>query len=742
MRLFHPGRRRVNISSVDTARARADRRRWIAWGLWGVNVALLIAAFVLGTFNGAAVDAEEVIFSTIAIVAVGTSSTVGAVVASRQARNAIGWLFLVFPLGLLGAILAEEYSIYTFRTNPGGLPAGEWMAWMGRWVWASNVTLPLILLLFPTGSPPSRRWRWLPVVLVSGAASLSLVSAIDPRPIIVGEEGLWRVRVATPLGVEALRAAVGPLLTIGGAITLIAAVACFAAVIVRFRQAQGDERQQLRWLAFVGSIAVGALAMLFVLELIAGGFGQTTSVASDVLWAILLLSLAVGIPAACGIAILKLHLYDLDVVIKKTVVFAVLAGAVALVYVIVVIVLGTAVTGAAVSGTFFAAVALISLALQPLRSWARRLADRLVYGRRATPYEVLSRFTERLGDLSSAEDVAPRMAQLITEGTGARSASVWLYLGRTLRREAAWPASADAEPSELPMGDGRLPSIPGASTTIPMTHRGEFLGAIALDVPASDPLTPEQERLLGELATQAGLALRNVALTADLRRQLEELDRSRKRLVTAQDEERRRLERDLHDGAQQQLVAIGVRLRLADQMIDRDSAKAHELLAAVQAESQEAIDALRDLARGIYPPVLADHGLVAALEAQARKSHVPIAIHGEGLERYPQEVEAAAYFCVLEALQNVAKYAEASRATVTLAQEDGRIRFEVSDDGTGFDPSTVRKGSGLQNMEDRLAALGGSLTVESSPRSGTTLIGRIPASSVRRVGRADLANIS
>jgi signal transduction histidine kinase len=320
------------------------------------------------------------------------------------------------------------------------------------------------------------------------------------------------------------------------------------------------------------------------------------------------------------------------------------------------------------------------------------------------------------------------MAQLITEGTGARSASVWLRVGRALRREAAWPVAAEEVAPELAMDDGQLPEIPGSTASIPMTHRGELLGALALDVPASDPLTPEQERLLAELATEAGLALRNVALTADLRRQLEELERSRKRLVTAQDEERRRLERNLHDGAQQQLVAIGVRLRLADQMIDRDPAKAHEMLAEVQSESQEAIDALRDLARGIYPPVLADRGLVAALEGQARKSHVPVEIRGEGLGRFSQEVEAAAYFCVLEALQNVAKYAGASRAIVSLEQEDGWIRFAVSDDGAGFDPSTEARGSGLQNMEDRLAALGGDLTLDSSPGAGTTVIGRIPTS--------------
>jgi signal transduction histidine kinase len=706
-----------------------DRRRSLAWGLWGLTVALLVAVFVLGTLNGGALDAEELIFSAIPILAVGTSSTVGALVASRQPANPIGWLLLLFPAGLLVGILAEEYSIYAFRTDPGGLPAGEWMAWAGRWTPMSTVVLPLILLLFPTGRPPSPRWRWVAIVLLASASTAAIVSAVDPRYITFGADKGFRVRVGNPIGIQALEGVVGPALIVSGTIALLAALACFVAMIARFRRASGDERQQLRWLAFVGSIAVGLVAMMIVLDVVTG---EAANVIGDVLWAILVFSLAVGIPVACGIAILKFHLYDLDVVIKKTVVFAVLAGAVVLVYVIVVIVLGTAVTGdAGVSGTFFGAVALLSLALQPLRSWARRLADRLVYGRRATPYEVLSRFTDRLGDVSSADDVAPRMAQLITEGTGARSASVWLRVGRTLRREAAWPAVSGGETSELTLGDDRFPDIPGATASIPMRHHGELLGAIALDVPPSDPLTPEQERLLAELATQAGLALRNVALTADLRHQLEELGRSRKRLVTAQDEERRRIERNLHDGAQQQLVAIGVRLRLADQMIDRDPAKAHEMLAGVQTESQEAIDALRDLARGIYPPVLADRGLVVALEAQARKSHVPVEIRGEGLERYPQEIEAAAYFCVLEALQNVAKYAGASRATVSLAQDDGWIRFEVNDDGAGFDPGTVAKGSGLQNMEDRLAALGGSLTLESSPGAGTTVLGRIPASRAR-----------
>ncbi|MGH2766452.1 MAG: histidine kinase, partial [Actinomycetota bacterium] len=263
------------------------------------------------------------------------------------------------------------------------------------------------------------------------------------------------------------------------------------------------------------------------------------------------------------------------------------------------------------------------------------------------------------------------------------------------------------------------PSIPGMDRTVPVTHQGEVLGAIAVAMPRSESLAPTGEKLLGDLASQAGLVLRNVRL-------IEELRASRQRLVAAQDEERRRLERNIHDGAQQQLVALSVKLRLAETLADRDPSKARALIEEVRGGTQEALDDLRDLARGIYPPLLADQGLAAALEAQARKAAMPVEVESDGVGRYPQEAEAAAYFCVLEALQNVAKYAEASRVTLRLRAEDGNLVFAVEDDGRGFDPATTPHGAGLQNMADRLEALDGSVEVRSTPGQGTTVTGRIP----------------
>jgi signal transduction histidine kinase len=236
---------------------------------------------------------------------------------------------------------------------------------------------------------------------------------------------------------------------------------------------------------------------------------------------------------------------------------------------------------------------------------------------------------------------------------------------------------------------------------------------------AADPMTDTKDRLVREVAGQAGLVLRNLALIGDLRE-------SRRRIVAAQDVRARKLERDIHDGVQQHLVALAVKLKLADALVDRDPAAAHAAIAQLQTDANTALDDLRDLARGIYPPLLADRGLAAALEAQARRAPLPVTVDTDGTGRYPPEIEAAVYFCALEALNNVAKYADASHASVTLSRADGSLRFEVRDDGAGFDVEGTTHGTGLQGMADRLAAVGGTLDLESDPGAGTTVAGRVP----------------
>ncbi len=274
-----------------------------------------------------------------------------------------------------------------------------------------------------------------------------------------------------------------------------------------------------------------------------------------------------------------------------------------------------------------------------------------------------------------------------------------------------------------------LPSFGEGVHAFPVTHQGELLGAITLAMPANDPMDAMKERLAQGVASQAGLALRNVRLVEDLRA-------SRRRIVAAQDERAKALERNIHDGAQQQLVALTVRLRLAEQLAERDPSSVAATLRELQGDATTALEDLRDLARGIYPPLLADKGLVAALESQARKALVPVEVQAGEIGRHPQEVESTVYFCVLEALNNIAKYAEATAATVSLARADGVLSFEVRDDGRGFDAGAMSYGTGLQGMADRLDAVGGSLAVGSEPGAGTTVRGEIPVAGVEAAADA------
>ena len=239
-----------------------------------------------------------------------------------------------------------------------------------------------------------------------------------------------------------------------------------------------------------------------------------------------------------------------------------------------------------------------------------------------------------------------------------------------------WPQDA-GRPEPLDAAAHEEGSATQTEMFEPVRHQGEFLGALSVTKKPGDPIHPNEERLIRDLAAQAGLVMRNVALTEQLMRNIDELRASRQRLVTAQDEGRRRIERNLHDGAQQQIVALTVKLRLLGQVVERDAQQAKSMAADLQADANDALEQLRDLARGIYPPLLADQGLVAALQAQARKAAVPTEVRSDGVGRYPQDTEAAVYFCVLEALNNIAKYAGATRADVTFARADGELLFTV-----------------------------------------------------------------
>lgn len=710
------GKAPVPEDPAATGDGRPARLRSLAWVLatlwllaWLTAVALVIAnRSAIRTFDQA--DPVDVILPI-------GFAVIGTLLASRMPHNPIGWILL--GIALIGAV-SGVLTMYVFRsTRIDPLPLTPWIAWIHdplNFIVFPPGLAALFFLLFPDGHLHSRGGRWLArlavVVTIAGVVFLVFQTSIQ----LGGSP-----RIANPLGplavVDMNNGAPG-LIWLGALAVLLTAM---AGTVLRTRSAHGELRQQLRWLGFAAAltgVAMVALVGAFVL-----GFSPPTG-AFD---AVIVLGFGIAVPTSCGIAILKHGLYELDVVISKTVVYAMLAAFFTAVYLAIVVGIGTAIGSSRNSFLTVLAAATIAVAFDPVRDRAKRFANRLVYGQRASPYEVLSEFSERLAGTYSVDDVLPRMARLLGRGTGARTATVWLRVGGELRPSATWGAS-DGEPAPIPAADGELPAIADASKVAAVRHGDEMLGALAVTKPANEPLTVAEDKLVEDLAAQVGLVLRNVRLTEELRDNLDELRASRQRLVTAQDGERRRIERNIHDGAQQQLVALAVQARMAEGLAGKDPDRERELLHQVQQGIQDALEDLRDLARGIYPPLLADQGLPAALEAQARRSALPVTVQADRVGRYPQESEAAVYFCVLEALQNVAKYAAASRAIVRIEGGGTELRFEVEDDGRGFDPAATGYGTGVQGMVDRVAALGGELRVGSAPGAGTTVVGRLPVS--------------
>jgi signal transduction histidine kinase len=486
-------------------------------------------------------------------------------------------------------------------------------------------------------------------------------------------------------------------------------LAAFALAVVsllaRFRTARGDERQQLKWVAVgAGTWVIATLLIRIAPRDWFPAMGVAYLLALDVF------------VAAVAVAILRYRLYDIDVVINRALVYGALGVCITVTYIAVVVGIATLAGTRGEPNLFLSlvATALVAVIFQPARERLQRLANRLVYGQRVSPYEVLADFSAQIAGSLSVDEVLPRMAEAAAHGVGATRSRVRVYVPGGQDRAVAWPADALAGPFER---------------TVPVLHQGTPVGEIAISKPEREPITATELKLLADLAAQAGAAFKNVRLDLELLARLEELQASRERIVAAQDAERRRLERDIHDGAQQQFVAIAVNLRVAQELVRSDPADAELLLAELSAQTGEALSTLRDLARGIYPPALADRGVTAAVEAHLAKAcpEVALVTDGVGATRYAPEAEAGVYFCCLEALQNRAKHAPLAPCRVELGFADGWLTFAVSDEGPGFDLATVAGGSGLQNMADRMAALGGALEVRSAPGAGTRVVGRVPA---------------
>jgi signal transduction histidine kinase len=675
----------------------------LAWSLGAVSVTAILVGVLIQLIgpsaklpSGVETSPADILDNlTIALLPV-----IGALVASRRPEISLGWLFLLAGLGLGLSNFGTAYAAYGLVVRPGSLPGARLAGWLQVWTWTLGVgAVPFLFLLFPTGRLHSRRWR--PVAWFAGASWCAMGGISFVAAFFLWSNPLVQDTKDWPAPAKAL----GPFLTVSFFAVLGAIVLGLASAVIRFKNSRGEERQQLKWFVTAAAFFVATLLVQTVID--NAVVRALTTLASAALF------------GGIAVAILKYRLYDIDIVINKAVVFGALAAFFTAVYVAVVVGIGAIVGSRANTFLTVAAAVLIAVAFQPVRDRARHLANRLVYGKRATPYEVLSEFAERMTATYATEDLPARMAEILGEATGATRSDVWLAVGGDLRAEASWPGDSESLQT-LHIQDGEVTAPAAADAFFLVRHQSEVLGALSVQKPPNEPVNPAEEKLIADLASQAGLVLRNVRLIGELRA-------SRQRLVKAQDEERRRLERNIHDGAQQQLVALGIRLGLLGNLASRTAPELRSQVEELRAEAQDALENLRDLARGIYPPLLSDQGLVAALSSQARKASLPVEVEADSIGRYPQEIEAAVYFCALEALQNVAKYAEARSATIHLVATNGALNFSIHDDGKGFDPDRTAPGSGLANMADRLDVLGGSISINSKPGKGTTVTGHLPA---------------
>ena len=673
----------------------------------------------------------------------------GSLIVWRQPTNRIGMLLAL--TGVLFGVTVLAGGILEYASARGGVPEGlrlTALAWI-RLTPGLAVPWALFLAWFPDGHFTGRNWKRFFVAatvacLVLTAIGYLLAPRNGPLPALSP--------VARPAALPA-----GPLAARGPAnlanlidvVTLALPLAALVSLAQRYRRSGAVARQQIKWLVAGAAVAVSGDAIASLIQN-SGGAAHALGVA---------IVIAVNpLPvAAAATAILRYRLWDIDVVVSRAVIYAVLWIALSAVLLVPALATGLLVGGPGALAAVGLAL-LVTLAFQPAHARLEHMAERFVYGDRRRGYALLARFGQTLRAATGVGEVAPQLAEVVRSGLGATWAGVWVYVaadvGGALRPVAATGIEPgplvllSAEASECLLASAARPLAAGlpaelrllapqatAAAVVPLVAGEQLIGVVACGQRPGDPLGEREHELLGQLARESALALRNLRLEAQLRERLTqieeqaaELRRSRQRLVSVQDEERRRIERDLHDGVQQQLVALAARLRRAAIATPVDARLLFEQLAP---EAEETVFALQDIARGIFPSLLADQGLAAALRTQAARTPMAIQVEAEPSltgRRFDHEVEAAFYFVALEAMTNAQKHAPGAVVTVSLrsAEAGRRIVLEIHDDGPGIRQQVASRGTGLQNMKDRLAAVGGELGINSRPGAGTWIRAEAP----------------
>ncbi|MDQ1515883.1 MAG: hypothetical protein QOE80_1713, partial [Actinomycetota bacterium] len=679
-----------------------------------VCVVLAVAAMAVAA-AGAGPTGLEMVWAALVVAWAGAGTALGI----RRREDRLG------PLVLGGAALGGVGVLASALTRYGDLGAGaaDVVDAAARIVAALLPAVALhFLLALPDGRLGERRRRLLVRIgygcgLITGAYLVAAGPGLPRWPVIL-EAALVAVTGASPS-------------------------------YARYRSAGPVERRRLQWIGWAVAVAAEIVLVVVALDLLADWphhFGELALASTGLL------------PLALAAGTSPQLVARVDRLLTHTVSITGLTGLIVAVYVVMVIGLGRVPAGGERSILLLsmAAAAVAALLYLPARDRLSGVANRLVYGEQTAPDDALRTFGSRLTRAIPLDELLLQLAESLRKNMRLASAEVWTGTAGRLERSVSLPhrdlAVIELGAKEAPVvaragiSGGTwlgvwLPAlVAGRDASLvraaPIAHAGELLGLIVVERRSeSEAFSEDDDRVLVELARQVGLALHNVQLDSalqesvdELRRTNEELKASRTRIVAAGDAERRRLERNLHDGAQQHLVALAVKIRLAHDAVEDDPADALTMLDELKGDIREAVAELRALAHGIFPPLLMAGGLPDALPAAANRAALPTTLIADGVGRYSQDVETAVYFCCLEALQNAGKHAgEGATAEVRVWEEAGTLRFEVADNGAGFDlGGAPAEGHGFVNMSDRLGAIDGTLSVVSAPGQGSRVLGTIP----------------
>jgi signal transduction histidine kinase len=612
-----------------------------------------------------------------------------ALMLARLPRNPIGWILCLAALGSAGSVFGQEYATYSHFVRT--LPAGVWLGWAGEWVSAPGLLLAAVaLLIFPTGTLPSRRWRPL---LWCGILSVALITL---NGILgVGDDLAFQ---GNPFFSDATARSLGEPLGLGWLLLLIATVGGAVALVRRNRTATGEVRQQVRLLG-------GAAAVVAVAVVACSIAAWLAPLAFDVGAAVFVLSIG-GLAAAMAVAILRYRLYGLDVYVNRALVLTGLTLLLGSAYVAAVLLAGHLLGQQVELGVALPATALVAVAFHPVRDWLQRRVNRLLHGQRDEPYAAISMLGRRLGEAMAPSDVLPVMADTIAESLRVP------YVAVELAGQEGPPVAERGQP------------VAGIALRLPLVHAGERIGTLLIGARAhGEQLGEADRRLLEDFAHRASAAASAVALSR-------EVQHSRERLVTAREEERRRLRGDLHDGLGPTLAGAVLTIDAARRVLAVDPASADALLDQAAASLESTVADVRRLVYGLRPPALDQLGLVGALRQQART--LDLSCPGlsceisapDPLPMLPAAVEVAAYRIAQEALTNVARHAGAAHARVSFAV-DGVLALEIEDDGRGLGPD-AQAGVGITSMRERATELGGGLELLAPAAGGTLVRVRIP----------------